>query len=116
MAPATPMNQPCNACSRRCRKRNCGAAKAWKWLIWPAIWVWPNINGALGQRNFNSYLNQFRIQAACEQLADPARRRLPVLSIALDVGFASIGPFNRAFKVQLGMTPSEYRRQKLGEN
>ena len=74
------------------------------------------INGALGQRNFNSYLNQFRIQAACEQLADPARRRLPVLSIALDVGFASIGPFNRAFKVQLGMTPSEYRRQKLGEN
>ena len=74
------------------------------------------INGSLGQRNFNSYLNQYRIQAACEQLADPARRRLPVLSIALDVGFASIGPFNRAFKAQLGMTPSEYRRQKLGES
>ena len=74
------------------------------------------INGSLGQRNFNSYLNQFRIQAACDQLADPARRRLPVLSIALDVGFASIGPFNRAFKAQLGITPSEYRRQKLGES
>lgn len=73
------------------------------------------INGALGQRNFNAYLNQFRIQAACSQLADPARRRLPVLSIALDVGFASITPFNRAFKAQLGLTPSEYRRQQLGE-
>mgnify|MGYP001142647945 CR=1 FL=1 len=74
------------------------------------------INGALGQRNFNSYLNQFRISAACEQLADPARRRLPILSIALDVGFASIGPFNRAFKAQLGITPSEFRREKLGES
>ncbi|MBF7730939.1 helix-turn-helix domain-containing protein [Pseudomonas sp. N040] len=72
------------------------------------------INGSLGQRNFNAYLNQFRIQAACEQLADPARRRLPVLSIALDVGFASITPFNRAFRAQLGMTPSEFRRQRLG--
>lgn len=74
------------------------------------------INGALGQRNFNSYLNQFRIQAACVQLADPARRRLPILSIALDVGFASIGPFNRAFKTQTGLTPSEFRREKLGES
>lgn len=74
------------------------------------------INGALGQRNFNTYLNQFRISAACQQLADPARRRLPILSIALDVGFASIGPFNRAFKGQLGVTPSEFRREKLGES
>ncbi len=74
------------------------------------------INGALGQRNFNSYLNQFRIAAACEQLADGSKRRLPILSIALDVGFASIGPFNRAFKAQLGLTPSEYRREKLGES
>lgn len=74
------------------------------------------INGALGQRNFNTYLNQFRIEAACSQLADPARRRLPILSIALDVGFASIGPFNRAFKAQQGITPSEFRREKLGES
>ncbi len=74
------------------------------------------INGALGQRNFNTYLNQFRIEAACSQLSDPARRRLPILSIALDVGFASIGPFNRAFKAQLGITPSEFRREKLGES
>lgn len=74
------------------------------------------INGALGQRNFNSYLNQFRIAAACEQLADPDKRRLPILSIALDVGFASIGPFNRAFKAQLDLTPSEFRREKLGES
>ena len=74
------------------------------------------INGALGQRNFNSYLNQFRIEAACAQLSDPSKRRLPILSIALDVGFASIGPFNRAFKAQRGITPSEFRLSKLGEN
>lgn len=33
-----------------------------------------------------------------------------MLTIALDAGFQSIGPFNRAFKADTGMTPTEYRR------
>jgi AraC-like DNA-binding protein len=37
-----------------------------------------------------------------------------VLTIALDAGFSSLGPFNRAFKAETGVTPSEYRRQALG--
>ena len=36
------------------------------------------------------------------------------LTIALDAGFSSLGPFNRAFKAETGVTPSEYRRQALG--
>jgi AraC-like DNA-binding protein len=39
---------------------------------------------------------------------------LPVLTIALDLGFGSIGPFNRAFKDATGMTPTEFRRAHLG--
>ena len=35
------------------------------------------------------------------------------LTIALDAGFQSIGPFNRAFKIETGMTPSEFRRVRL---
>jgi AraC-like DNA-binding protein len=35
---------------------------------------------------------------------------LPVLSIALEVGYGSIGPFNRAFKARMGMTPSRFRK------
>jgi AraC-like DNA-binding protein len=34
-----------------------------------------------------------------------------VLTIALEVGYGSIGPFNRAFKERFGVTPTEYRRQ-----
>ncbi len=76
------------------------------------------INQHLGYRNFNAYLNGYRIEDAKRALADPNQRQVPILTIALDAGFSSLGPFNRAFKVACGITPSEYRRQelrKLGE-
>ena len=34
---------------------------------------------------------------------------LPILTIALESGYGSIGPFNRAFRAHFGMTPTEYR-------
>ena len=74
------------------------------------------INGRLGHRNFNAYLNGLRLAEARAALADPARRSLPVLSIALGAGFQSIGPFNRAFKADTGLTPTEFRRQKLADS
>jgi AraC-like DNA-binding protein len=40
---------------------------------------------------------------------------VPVLTIAMDAGFPSIGPFNRAFKTDTGMTPSEFRREALAQ-
>jgi AraC-like DNA-binding protein len=69
------------------------------------------INQALGYRNFNSFLNFYRIADAKVALADPTQAEVPVLTIALDAGFSSLGPFNRAFKAETGMTPSEFRRQ-----
>ena len=45
-------------------------------------------------------------------LGDPAQAAVPILTIALDAGFGSIGPFNRAFKAHTGVTPSEYRRAR----
>lgn len=68
------------------------------------------INGQLHFRNFNDFVNQYRIREACRKFADPAHARLPVLSIALNLGFRSLGPFNRAFKEATGQTPSDYRR------
>ncbi len=68
------------------------------------------INQALGYRNFNSFLNFYRIADAKAALADPEQAEVPVLTIALDAGFSSLGPFNRAFKAETGMTPSEFRR------
>lgn len=69
------------------------------------------INRRLGHRNFSTFLNGHRLHEARAALADPAQRHLPVLTIALEAGFGSIGPFNRAFKQATGLTPTDYRRQ-----
>ena len=75
-----------------------------------------HIHQRLGHRNFNAYVNAFRLDEARSTLADPARRALPVLTIALDAGFQSIGPFNRAFKAATGSTPTEFRRRHLADS
>jgi AraC-like DNA-binding protein len=69
------------------------------------------INEGLGYRNFNAFLNRYRIDEAKGALSDPSQLEVPVLTIAMDAGFQSIGPFNRAFKADTGMTPTEFRRE-----
>ena len=69
------------------------------------------INQRLGHRNFPSFVNGYRLAEVTAALADPAQADVPVLTIALDSGFQSIGPFNRAFKAHTGLTPTEYRKQ-----
>lgn len=71
------------------------------------------INQQLGYRNFAAFLNEYRVQAARDALADPAQSRRQILSIALDLGYGSIAPFNRAFRAAVGMTPTEFRRDAL---
>ena len=74
------------------------------------------INRGLGYRNFNEYLNRHRLADAKQALADPSQVDVPILTIALDSGFQSLGPFNRAFKADTGMTPTEYRKAAEGRN
>ena len=74
------------------------------------------INQRLGHRNFNAFVNGYRLAEARAALLDPQRNALPVLSIALDAGFQSIGPFNRAFKAATGLTPTEFRREKRADS
>lgn len=74
------------------------------------------INQRLGHRNFNAFVNGYRLAEVRAALVDPRRSELPVLSIALDAGFQSIGPFNRAFKAATGLTPTEFRRERLADS
>ena len=69
------------------------------------------ISVVLGERNFNQLVNRHRIACACALLADPASRT-PIIDIAHTSGFASLGPFNRAFKTTMGCTPSAYRASR----
>lgn len=68
------------------------------------------INGRLGHRNFAAFLNGYRLIEVKQALADPAQKSVPILTIALDAGFGSLAPFNRAFRDAEGMTPTEYRQ------
>lgn len=74
------------------------------------------INDRLGFRNFAAFVNDRRIDAAKRLLTDPAKARVTVASIAYDLGFGSLGPFNRAFKEATGLTPTEWRRARSSPN
>lgn len=71
------------------------------------------INQQLGHRNFAAFLNQWRLGDAKQSLSDPAERDVPITTIALDAGYQSLGPFNRAFKAETGLTPTAYRERAL---
>ncbi len=74
------------------------------------------INQSLGHRNFSTFLSTYRLPEIAGALADPAQQKTPILTLALDAGYSSIGPFNRAFKQSYSVTPSEYRRIKNASN
>lgn len=66
------------------------------------------VTAVLGFDNFNRLINHHRIALAKRLLADPGRRR-SILDVAFECGFGSVGPFNRAFKAETGVTPRAYR-------
>jgi AraC-like DNA-binding protein len=71
------------------------------------------INQKLGHRNFADFVNGHRIEAAKRRLADPADARTTVAAIAFDLGYGSLGPFNRAFRAATGASPTEWRSRAL---
>jgi AraC-like DNA-binding protein len=73
------------------------------------------IGKGLGYRNFSAFVNAHRVEEARRRLADPSRSREQIVSIAFGVGYASLAPFNRAFRELTGTTPSDYRAQALSQ-
>ncbi|MDF3012121.1 MAG: transcriptional regulator, AraC family [Cellvibrio sp.] len=63
------------------------------------------------QTNFYEWINRYRINAARQALLTCPDKT--IIAIAEDAGFNSKSTFNTAFRQQLQMTPSEYRRQNL---
>jgi AraC-like DNA-binding protein len=65
----------------------------------------------IGQRkNFYKLINEFRVSDVKEMLVDPAYNHFTVLGIGLECGFNSKTSFNRIFKEETGLTPTEYKR------
>ena len=60
-------------------------------------------------KNFKSYLNEYRIREACHRFAQPEKYgNLTISGIAGDLGYNSANSFIIAFKKIIGMTPSVY--------
>lgn len=57
--------------------------------------------------SFTDHVAKLRIGRACKLLADSD---LPVTDICFEAGYANISNFNRNFRNQRGVAPSEYRR------
>lgn len=72
------------------------------------------INKGLGYRNFATFLHDHRIREAQHRLAEPGLVNTQITNLAFDVGYASLAPFNRAFRERTGMSPSEWREKSLG--
>ena len=70
------------------------------------------INGELGNRNFNEFINLYRVREVASCLQLPEYDSSPLLTLALEAGFRSLAPFNRVFKSHYSVTPSEYRLQQ----
>jgi len=67
----------------------------------------------LNAKNFNNFINKLRIEHACGLLTDPGKQHWSILVVSLESGFASVGPFTRAFKAVTGSTPNQYRQSHL---
>ena len=62
-------------------------------------------------KNFNHYINDWRVEEVKKRLDDKAYDHFKMLSIAFDCGFNSKSTFNLAFKKATGLSPSEYRNR-----
>ncbi|WP_121808119.1 ABC transporter permease [Mucilaginibacter kameinonensis] len=63
------------------------------------------------RKNFNDFVNEFRIQDVTRRMRDPAYNRITLLGIAYDCGFNSKTTFNRTFKQITGKSPAEYKNE-----
>lgn len=68
------------------------------------------LNKELG-KSFTSYVNDFKIADAKKLLVNEPE--LPVIRIAMTVGFNSVRSFNRVFANATGHTPLEYRKKRV---
>ncbi len=63
------------------------------------------------EKNFNDFINEFRVRAVSRKMRDPAYDNLTLLGIAYESGFNSKTTFNRVFREITGKTPLEYKKE-----
>jgi len=59
-------------------------------------------------KNFNDYINSYRLNAFKLNAADPALKHLSILGLAMESGFNSKTVFNTFFKREMGLAPGAW--------
>lgn len=62
-------------------------------------------------KNFNEFINEYRVEMVKTKLQDESTKHLSLLGIALECGFNSKATFNRVFKKITSLSPSEYLKK-----
>jgi AraC-like DNA-binding protein len=63
--------------------------------------------------NFFELINRYRVAYVKQTLLDPHYRKHTIIQIAYEAGFNNKASFNRYFKQETGMTPSEWRMREV---
>ncbi|MEM7087360.1 MAG: helix-turn-helix domain-containing protein [Bacteroidota bacterium] len=71
------------------------------------------LNVELG-KSFYEFVNEYRFNEVKERLKDPANSNMTISAIAYDSGFHNKNTFNKVFKKQTGMTPSQFMEKYAG--
>ena len=64
-------------------------------------------------KNFNEYINAFRLEKFKEEAVNPKNRHLTLLGLAYESGFNSKTVFNAFFKKMEGTTPKAWMKKKI---
>lgn len=62
-------------------------------------------------QNFTNFINSYRVEESKRILSDPEKEYLSIAGIAYECGFNSLSSFNVAFKKNIGMTPSVFKKE-----
>ncbi|GAA4273759.1 tetratricopeptide repeat protein [Aquimarina gracilis] len=63
------------------------------------------------QKNFNNFINLYRVDTAKKMIKNPKYENYKILAIGYEAGFPSKTSFNRVFKNLVGLTPSEFQKK-----
>jgi AraC-like DNA-binding protein len=63
--------------------------------------------------NFYDFVNGYLVRAIKEKFREETNSKYTIMAIANDCGFRSKSSFNRVFKRETGLSPSEYKKQLL---
>ena len=82
-------------------------------LVGLKLYMFSEIVNRGSNKNFNEFINYYRIEAAKIKLMEPLAKTFTIEGIGLACGFSSKSAFYTAFKKSEGITPSQFQKLEI---